>query len=60
MTPRLRRSVWAIPLLLAVATTTGLILALVAEGVWDWLAWTLVASPLICILMSWGYPPKTQ
>jgi hypothetical protein len=46
----LRRSVWAIPVLLALATLTGLILALVAECPWDWLAWGLVALPVGVVL----------
>lgn len=46
MNSKLRQSTWAIPVILALATLTGLILALVAEGVWDWLAWALVALPV--------------
>lgn len=46
----IRQSTWTIPILLALATLTGLILALVAEGVWDWLAWVLVALPVGVIL----------
>ncbi|MBE2284404.1 MAG: hypothetical protein IAE77_13185 [Prosthecobacter sp.] len=46
MIANLRQSTWAIPALLALATLTGLLLALVAEGVWDWLAWVLVALPV--------------
>lgn len=46
MIANLRQSTWAIPILLALATLAGLILALVAEGIWDWLAWVLVALPM--------------
>lgn len=53
MIANLRQSTWAIPILLALATLTGLILALVAEGVWDWLAWGLVALPVGVILKMW-------
>ena len=49
----LRQSTWAIPALLALATLTGLILALVAEGIWDWLAWVLVALPVGVVLKMW-------
>ncbi len=53
MIQHLRQSTWAIPALLTLATLTGLILALVAEGVWDKLAWALVALPLGVILKFW-------
>lgn len=46
----LRQSTWAIPTLLFLTTLTGLLLALVAEGLWDWLAWVLVAVPVGVIL----------
>ena len=46
----LRQSTWAVPALLAITTLTGLILALVAEGFWDWLSWALVALPLGMVL----------
>lgn len=48
----LRQSTWAIPTLLFLATLTGLVLALVAEGMWDWLAWALVALPVGGIMKS--------
>lgn len=49
----LRQSTWALPALLSLATCIGLVLALVAEGVWDWIAWALVVLPLIAILWAW-------
>jgi hypothetical protein len=42
----LRQSTWAIPAFLFIATVAGLILALTAEGYWDWLAWVLVVLPV--------------
>lgn len=45
----LRRSTWAIPAFLACTTLTALILALVAEGVWDWVAWTLLSLPTLLV-----------
>ncbi|TDU81417.1 hypothetical protein EI77_00725 [Prosthecobacter fusiformis] len=49
----LRRSTWAIPAILAFTSLTALILALVAEGVWDWLSWTLLALPPALIIGFW-------
>lgn len=49
----LRQSTWTIPGLLALATLAGLILALVAEGVWDWIAWGLVALPVVVVMKPW-------
>ncbi len=49
----LRQSTWAIPSLLALATLAGIVLALVAEGAWDWLAWGLVALPVGVVLKMW-------
>lgn len=51
MIQHLRQSTWAIPVLLALASLAGLILALVADGLWDWLAWGLVALPVGVVLI---------
>ncbi len=58
MIQKLRQSTWAIPLLLAAATLTGLVLALVAEGAWDGFAWVLVASPTVVACL--GYTKKSS
>jgi hypothetical protein len=42
---RLRR-VFGIPVLLAVATMIGLVAALVGQGFWHLLAWTLLSIPI--------------
>lgn len=39
--------VWRMPLLLAVLTLFGLIIALVKTGVWHWLAWAGLATPIV-------------
>lgn len=49
----LRRSTWAIPAFLACTSLAALILALVAEGLWDWLSWALLALPPILIGCFW-------
>ncbi|OYW71441.1 MAG: hypothetical protein B7Z37_27775 [Verrucomicrobia bacterium 12-59-8] len=54
----LRQSTWAIPGLLALTTFTGLILALVAEGIWDWLSWALEALPVLIVLIYWNTRPR--
>ena len=46
------RSTFALPLLLAVLSLAGLILALTGEGWRDWLSWALLAAPLIAVAWS--------
>lgn len=53
MIQKLRQSTWVLPVILGFATLTGLILALVAEGVWDWISWGLVALPLLVVIKQW-------
>jgi hypothetical protein len=48
----LRLSTWAIPILLFLMSATALVLALVAEGIWDWLSWLLLAIPLGIIVVA--------
>jgi hypothetical protein len=43
-------SLWHVfrwPLLIGVASTIGLVSALVADGVWDALSWALLALPMV-------------
>jgi len=54
MIRKLRQSVWAIPSFLGIATLAGLILALIADGPWDWLAWLLVALPVAACMVRWN------
>lgn len=49
----LRRITWGIPALLAISSLTALILALVAEGGWDWLSWALLALPPVLVGCFW-------
>jgi hypothetical protein len=50
---RVPRSLWqifAMPLLLGVLTTVGLIAALVGDGVWDGLSWLTLGVPVVVCL----------
>lgn len=38
--------VYAVPLLLAVASLIGLIAALIGDGVWDAVSWAALGAPL--------------
>lgn len=46
------RSTFALPLLLAVLSLAGLVLALTGEGWRDWLSWALLAAPLVAVARS--------
>ena len=54
----LRRSTWSIPLLLVSTSSFALIAALAGEGIWDWIAWTFLALPLV--LAGWFLLRKEQ
>jgi hypothetical protein len=40
------RQIWAIPLLLAVLTTVGLVAALLGDGVWDLVSALTLGAPV--------------
>jgi hypothetical protein len=44
--------IFAWPLALAALSGAGLIVALADDGVWDWLACVLLATPVVAVL--WG------
>jgi hypothetical protein len=47
--PRTLRQIFAMPLLLGILTTIGLIAALVGDGIWDGVSWLTLAVPVaIC------------
>jgi hypothetical protein len=48
----LRKSPWAIPALLGIGSSFALIAALAAEGVWDFVSWTLLSLPLLVVGLS--------
>jgi hypothetical protein len=52
--PRIR--VWTAPVLLAVAGAIGLLAALVADGVGDYIAWLTLAAPVAVVL--WCAPRR--
>lgn len=38
--------VWGMPLLLAALTLFGLLSALLGSGIWNWLSWIALATPV--------------
>jgi hypothetical protein len=49
-TPRTLSQIFAVPLLLGVLTTVGLIAALVGDGLWDGLSWLTLGVPVaVCV-----------
>lgn len=60
--PRLHRSVLDVfrwPLLVGVVCGAGLGLALVGDGVWDWLSWLALSLPIVLTIFYWrraGHP----
>ena len=43
---RSARQVWAVPVLLAVSTTIGLVAALLGDGVWDLVSAVTLGAPV--------------
>jgi hypothetical protein len=48
--------VWRIPTALAVLTMFGLLAALLGTGVWHWLAWLMLAVPILVALWFCARP----
>jgi uncharacterized iron-regulated membrane protein len=46
------RPPWRIPLLLACVTLTGLVSALLEDGIWDWLSWILLSILIAVLVLS--------
>lgn len=42
--------IWAVPIILASAILSGLLLALLGSASLHWLAWSLLAMPLVTVL----------
>lgn len=40
---------WSLPLLIALLTAGGLVVALLGDGIWDALSWLMFAAPLMSI-----------
>ncbi|MBP0599382.1 hypothetical protein J8I26_14795 [Herbaspirillum sp. LeCh32-8] len=38
---------WGMPILLGLLTAFGLLAALLGQGVWHWLAWLAIATPIV-------------
>ncbi len=49
--------IFAVPLLVAVMSGTGLISALIGDGVWDALSWLMLGMP-ICLCLAFLYRRK--
>ena len=47
------RRTFLVPGLLALASGTGLVAALVSDGTWDLVAWVAVGAPLVAIGWAW-------
>ena len=48
--PRSLAQIFAVPLLLGVLTTIGLVTALVGDGIWDGLSWLTLGVPIaVCL-----------
>lgn len=43
--------IWAIPLVMSLLITFGLLAALLATGIWHWLSWVSLIIPVF--LMTW-------
>ncbi|MEG6509082.1 hypothetical protein V6C03_08865 [Methyloligella sp. 2.7D] len=43
----MRSSTYALPALFALGAAAGLVLALIADGAWEWIACALVAAPVV-------------
>lgn len=46
--------VFAVPLVLALASLTGLVIGLTGEGVPDLLSWLLLALPIAALAIAWA------
>jgi hypothetical protein len=48
--PRTLWQIFAVPLLLGILTTVGLVTALIGDGIWDALSWLTLAVPIaVCV-----------
>ncbi|MDN5941604.1 MAG: hypothetical protein L0H94_06960 [Nitrospira sp.] len=43
------RQVWGMPIVLAVLSASGLITALLGDGIWDILSWIGLAAPVVAV-----------
>lgn len=49
--------IWRVPLLLALLTLFGLLVALLKTGIWHWVAWIALAAPVV-IGLWYSYKPR--
>jgi hypothetical protein len=48
--PRTLWQIFAVPLLLGILTTVGLVAARVGDGIWDGLSWVTLGVPIVVTL----------
>ena len=60
MSHRTNRQIFAVPILLGIATILGLGAGLIGDGSWDGAAGALLATPLIVTGWCWWRPPVTR
>ncbi|NML38949.1 hypothetical protein HHL17_17215 [Chitinophaga sp. G-6-1-13] len=51
---------WLKPILIAVLTLSGLIAALVGDGIWDIYSWIALEIPVVLMIRYWCYPTKIK
>lgn len=54
------RHVWAAPTAIGVAVLAGLVIALLGDGIEDWLGWAALALPLAIIAWAWAKARRSQ
>ncbi|HYG42447.1 MAG TPA: hypothetical protein VEA17_05955 [Bordetella sp.] len=45
--------VFRVPIWLGVASTVGLVSALLGDGVWDGLSWVAILAPVAAVVWAW-------
>lgn len=50
---------WGMPIVLGVLSITGLIAALVGDGIWDVLSWIALAIPVI-VMIKYYFKPSAD
>ncbi|MGP1717608.1 MAG: hypothetical protein ACTS9Y_10565 [Methylophilus sp.] len=45
--------IWGWPIVLALLTGFGLLSALLGTGIWHWLSWAAIATPLLMMGYYW-------
>lgn len=51
---------WSRPLLLALLSLSGLMAALIGDGVWDVFSWAALGIPVALMIKYWFHPAKPK